>query len=63
MRFGTLDGDVEILAALIGITVTGIELVTPEPSLADIITFAVPNATPVTKPLALTVATPELDEE
>ena len=56
-RFVMLLGEAVMLPTAVGITVTGTVLVTPEPSVADIvILIGPPTPTPVTKPLALTVA-------
>ncbi len=51
-----LGEDVMLLTA-VGTTVTGTVLVTPDPSVADIvILIGPPTPTPVTKPVAFTVA-------
>jgi hypothetical protein len=56
-RFVMLLGEAVMLLTEVGITVTGTVLVTPEPSVADIvILIGPPTPTPVTRPLALTVA-------
>ena len=45
-----------ILATRTGVTVTGTVVFTPEPSVADIVIVALPNAIPFTKPPDIIVA-------